>query len=195
LIVTTVLTAVYHQIYDQLLLAAIAVALVAHHNCPLAGRPSVRWTFLAALAFYAGSHLATHAAIAAFGLGNIATLVVSSWNALATLILFVGYLHADPHAAHRSRAPTRGIVQRPSASAVRRAHSARRTPPALRKAPRSSLYRDVPSILEVLTDCRCQANIGVTSPAQWLSRKNKTIRRRWNETTLLIARRDSATVL
>jgi hypothetical protein len=67
LIVTTVLTAVYHQIYDQLLLAAIAVALVAHHDCPLAGRPSVRWTFLAALGLCAGNYLATHAAIAAFG--------------------------------------------------------------------------------------------------------------------------------
>ena len=92
LVVTAVLTAVYHQTYDLLLLAPVVVALVAREDCPAPGRSVLRWTLLGMLAVCGGNYLATHAAISVLGFGSSVTHAVSSWNAVVMVTLFLTYL-------------------------------------------------------------------------------------------------------
>ena len=79
----TVLVCIYHQTYDLLLLCPVCVALAAH---------SGNRTLLAMLAIAGVNYFASYAAMDRLGLSGATWLVVTSWNGIAVLAVFVTFL-------------------------------------------------------------------------------------------------------
>jgi hypothetical protein len=81
----TVLVCIYHQTYDLLLLAPVAVGLAA------AGGPRILLAMLTAAGL---NYLATYALIDRLGLTGIPRLLVVSWNGLTVLAVFAWFVRA-----------------------------------------------------------------------------------------------------
>lgn len=79
----TVLVCIYHQTYDLLLLAPVVVMLAAR------GRPRA---LLAMTAIAAVNYLATYAAMDGLGISPTTRLIVTSWNGLTVLVVYLTYL-------------------------------------------------------------------------------------------------------